>query len=785
LRKTIFWIALFTLLISVFLIESCSNPFWPGLDGTLTKNNGKSAALVRSVSVEITAPAKGSSPNTEATDLADSGEYICGEVLWTADTNEWIPGSQFLGGTVYSSHVTLTANDNFTFKGIDDNAIEINGLPADVTANTGGTITLSFEFDKTLEHTLTGITITNPPKTAYIHGQDLDLTELEVTLAFDDHSDESVPFDKFGTNITTNLTNGKKLVHISDDGLPVMVFFGEIEATPVYYLSVNQKKITVADIEVDDKIYDGTVNAAGTASLSETVAVDDVKLEAGNIAFTDSNAGINKLVILDNGWVLSGKDADNYSLCIDLYYETTASITPAALGLALSGVSAFSPIDDTVGIVINGLIGDDQVNLDLDLITDGFKFDSDKFTLAFTDNIEFAKTSVDIEFSVTDFDEKNYAIADTIVLAVDILDGRTTDRRIPVTQTNIIRFNNYASDTGLARHYILSDPEVTLAEPDSPNESNWTSIGNDKEPFKGSFNGNGNKISNLIINNPTSDYQGMFGYISTGIVEKLGLSGGSITGKQYVGGIAGYSNGATVQNCFTTGTVTGNNQVGGIVGYNNSAIVSSCYTTGNIRATVTNSIVGGIVGSNIAAAKVTDCYSTGNVVLTNDNDTGSAGGIAGYNFKAEVQNCYASGGVTTGDSPTNVNNAGGIVGHTSGNVINNVALNKIISTTSAYSKAGRIVGLADNGAIMGKNYYVGDVKVFRKNGEKITYVGTGTDYTDNNYVAVYDGYSISNNNWLNANGINWNTSSWDFSTIWQWDNTVNPVNPPTLRNMPK
>ena len=51
---------------------------------------------------------------------------------------------------------------------------------------------------------------------------------------------------------------------------------------------------------------------------------------------------------------------------------------------------------------------------------------------------------------------------------------------------------------------------------------NWTAIGKSSSMFSGTFDGNGHVIKNLTINNPTSDYQGLFGYASSGEIKNIG-----------------------------------------------------------------------------------------------------------------------------------------------------------------------------------------------------------------------------------------------------------------------
>ena len=214
------------------------------------------------------------------------------------------------------------------------------------------------------------------------------------------------------------------------------------------------------------------------------------------------------------------------------------------------------------------------------------------------------------------------------------------------------------------------------------NGQTFTAIGNNSQPFTGSFDGQGYTITNLTINGSGNLYQGLFGYIQSYIqsceIKNIGLVGGSVTGGTYVGGVIGYNGSGTVTNCYTTGDVTGTSSVvGGVIGYNNSGTVTNCYATGNITGTTE---VGGVVGNN--PGTVTNCYATGNIT-----GTYYIGGVVGDN-SGTVQNCYATGSITGRE------NVGGIVGRSnSGTVQNNIALNASIrATTSNTYFIGRIVG---------------------------------------------------------------------------------------------
>jgi len=47
-------------------------------------------------------------------------------------------------------------------------------------------------------------------------------------------------------------------------------------------------------------------------------------------------------------------------------------------------------------------------------------------------------------------------------------------------------------------------------------EDNFTAIGNNSKPFKGTFDGDGHIVSGIRIHKSGNDYQGLFSYIGSG-----------------------------------------------------------------------------------------------------------------------------------------------------------------------------------------------------------------------------------------------------------------------------
>lgn len=251
--------------------------------------------------------------------------------------------------------------------------------------------------------------------------------------------------------------------------------------------------------------------------------------------------------------------------------------------------------------------------------------------------------------------------------------------------------------------------------------SNWTPIGGvvyASSWFRGGFDGNGYKITNLNIKraaNRTQPYTGLFGtvYDNTGkgevklknvVIENASIEV-TTNGTNYHAGVAvGFLYGASVENCHTSGTITTKGPgAGGVVGatlstsyssYNGGHIsrcssdvtlntnvgpaggivgnvnipVSECYFTGDIVST--SSAAGGIAGAARNSGSITDCWSSGSVKGAHVQSGGVAG-IVGDGLST-VRNCYTVSAVHTTNAMNPSTEAGRTaqpaVGHLTGSV---------------------------------------------------------------------------------------------------------------------
>ena len=163
--------------------------------------------------------------------------------------------------------------------------------------------------------------------------------------------------------------------------------------------------------------------------------------------------------------------------------------------------------------------------------------------------------------------------------------------------------------------------------------NNYTPVGNTTNSFAGTYDGDGHTISGINISSSNNDV-GLFGRLSTGAtVQNLTLASSTLTAHFNVGGIVGYNNGGTVQDCRVESTVTinANNSVayyhGGVVGNNRSGTIEGCLCAATVSRSVysTCHYYGGITGYHNGGT-IRDCLFTGPAPISDQSTKGSIAG---------------------------------------------------------------------------------------------------------------------------------------------------------------
>ncbi|MCL2183585.1 MAG: TonB family protein [Chitinispirillia bacterium] len=121
---------------------------------------------------------------------------------------------------------------------------------------------------------------------------------------------------------------------------------------------------------------------------------------------------------------------------------------------------------------------------------------------------------------------------------------------------------------------------------------NWVPIGDfsadSSSAFFGAFDGAGRTISNLTINRPGADCQGLFGYLRSGL-KNLRLYGANVSGRRHAGRLAGrYGYNLRLDNCLLVGGTLSGSDTAGILEANIDSIpgryfVSNPYAPFSVR----------------------------------------------------------------------------------------------------------------------------------------------------------------------------------------------------------
>lgn len=280
-------------------------------------------------------------------------------------------------------------------------------------------------------------------------------------------------------------------------------------------------------------------------------------------------------------------------------------------------------------------------------------------------------------------------------------------------------------------------------------DGNWYPIGNDKNPYTGTFDGQNHSVKGIVIRNQKTE-QGFFGNIDgKGTVKNLKVSGdikasgdslstggiagylegkiiyceysGSVSGGMYVGGITGQTGlNAKVTECRNTASVAGTQSIGGITGAVSYGTISKCINTGSVGTEDKSQQAGGIVGLMSNYAVVEGCYNTGTVIGKKN-----LGGLAGEATVCAVpQGCYNIGSVASGI------NTGGSVGSYTGSAY-------ISQTTGSFYLAESQAAATDKTATGASSATMKKAAFVTKLNQQI-----GTEFFAEDTEKLNDGYPI-------------------------------------------
>lgn len=212
-------------------------------------------------------------------------------------------------------------------------------------------------------------------------------------------------------------------------------------ASSTMEFEIQPKEVTISDVKVADKTYDGTTNATITnaGTLSVNYDGDNLAIVIGKAAYDNKNVGTDKAVSF-TGFELSGSAAGNYKL-ITQPADTTADITAKEIAINGATVEGSKVYDGTVEAKITnaGTLSDNYDGENLTIVTGSAAYDNKNVgtgkTVAFTGfalagdtagNYTLASQPADTAADIT---VKEITINGAAVEASRIYDG-TTDAKI-------------------------------------------------------------------------------------------------------------------------------------------------------------------------------------------------------------------------------------------------------------------------------------------------------------------------------------------------------------------
>jgi len=155
-------------------------------------------------------------------------------------------------------------------------------------------------------------------------------------------------------------------------------------------------------------------------------------------------------------------------------------------------------------------------------------------------------------------------------------------------------------------------------------DEGWDPIGDDNNPFAGTFDGNDYEIVALYLNRLNTDYLGLFGYVNRdGYLSNINLIDVDLTGNNGVAGLVGINHGGMVKNSYAEGYVDGESKVGGLVGRNYYGTVKDSHASVSLSGV---SRVGGLVGWNSIGIVKNSHYNIDDVLI-NDEHLVTIGGL--------------------------------------------------------------------------------------------------------------------------------------------------------------
>ncbi|MDO5397659.1 MAG: GLUG motif-containing protein [bacterium] len=272
--------------------------------------------------------------------------------------------------------------------------------------------------------------------------------------------------------------------------------------------------------------------------------------------------------------------------------------------------------------------------------------------------IELPKSLIDKEFSAAFNNAVGIYTAQGLVdFCNDVNSGNTYEGKTVYLGSNIDLSSVCGED--------INGEKVSWTPIGANDNDAYASCGVGIKPniFNGTFDGRNLTVSGLYINedgewNSQKRYWGLFGYAGEKAVIKNITVDGTISvnksntvkskavppvyaSNAYIGGIVGWSEGASIENCHNKAEISAGDDyiyAGGIAGVLNDGMIERCSNSGNVYLDAAWGYAGGICGSIEGGAAITNCSNTGGITSSD-----IASGISA--MACGMENCFTVGTV--------------------------------------------------------------------------------------------------------------------------------------------
>lgn len=657
----------------------------------------------------------------------DAGLAVYGAGV-TLDNFKATGGTGYYGGTIYADGA-LNLNGGTNDIGLGS-AADIYGSAVNIT--TDGKVTIYGDVTATGGKSAGDITVTGGDVDVY--GQLTSATKGEATniagigkgyntindvgnianeyddiANMGDHYAHTTGEAAENGDITIKATETKLVV--DDNGEPILDANGNMQYIDdgdvnIYYGNKEQGLITTGGnltvTGTGDVYVDSDLEVGKNMTLTSTGKDGEVLLTLTNIGKVQANKFVDVIESAINGKDINNLTVNDIKEAVDKVYpelhftenqakliiayllkqgsNKTDSINKLKDDISVAYMHDFmhsfekpQPNTGDVGykIALNAASGDAKLTVDMweeDVDNTGKSgFDYTKYDTTFpgtSDKHTFKEELNKLNFTVNG---TNGNAADTVYVEV------STGEQLKAIQN--------ADSKALEYNYAL------MGDINASDVEDYKAIGTGSDTgFTGTFDGRGNRIIGLTVENANGN-AGIFDAIGTnGVVKDVNIYSGTFTGSDNAGAVAGKNNGR-IEGIVTFGnTVTSNGNAGGIVGFNDSGSFSEDETsgstndgvltngiydvesTGSVIAGSSTAVAGGLVGTNDGG--IANSFSDSAVTVGTNVTSGTSvglGGVVGANTEKGNVQYVDSLGVTNGGA-TNSSNIGGIIGTNKGNM---------------------------------------------------------------------------------------------------------------------